>query len=211
MKNWDKTILPNAVQSLKSRTSPNTTTTKKYVVQRKSVEVEDVVSPKGKTRRYITVKDMGRKAKRQDAYGTTKRQYKYVKWDASKANSNELHMSHLRKGSKDVVLRKQKVPGRCLLCPKQGMFVTPRLMEQHYVSVHHKSSRTFENIILLRCKCSEVRSRGSDKSTRNAHFHCTQCHKPCDFANQLAKHMVSKHDYEPEDVMSLLHLASKDK
>lgn len=207
LRNWDRNIFGSEGKENRAKQTGK----KVYIVGKKSVNVDYVVNNKGRKRKLITVKDLGRKAVRQDDYGRTKRTYKYVKWNSELADLKKQHKSHLPEGSKIISLQGQKCPGRCLLCPKQGMFITQRLMDQHYLAVHHKSSIKFQNLILLRCKCSEVRSRGRDSSTRNAHYHCTICHKPCDYSHQLAKHLVSKHDFEPEDVDNLIQPVSKGK
>ena len=62
-----------------------------------------------------------------------------------------------------------------------------------------------EEIVALQCKCSDVRSRGwkKDKTMHNAHYHCTVCHWPTDQPEQLANHMVCKHNIGPASVGQL--------
>ena len=155
----------------------------------------------------ITVENLGRKANRKDRFGRTPREhYKYVKWVKPANDTRKTHKSFLDENDHRIVIRKQSVPGECILCPKQKFLVRKADSELHYESVHHKSALVFRNIKILRCKCSEVRSRGCDKSTRNAHYHCTFCFHPSDYRHQLAKHLYSKHDVSSAECEELIRL-----
>ena len=155
-----------------------------------------------------SVKDLGKRNYRRD--GKSKRQYAYVRWDATEAIRGRAHITHVNVKYKNIILQ-QKVPGYCMLCPQKAYFTRNQLMENHYSKVHFKDSIVFGKIRLLKCKCSEVPNRGTDDSTRNAHYHCLDCHKPCDKKSQLATHMICKHDYDPDNLADLFEIPKRKK
>ena len=55
------------------------------------------------------------------------------------------------------------------------------------------------------CQCSEIRSRGSDKSVRSRHFHCIACWHPFDTPAKLRIHKLSNYSdkYSELDVSHL--------
>ena len=156
----------------------------------------------------VTVEDLGRKANRKDHFGRTPREnYKYVKWVPPPNDRRVTHKSFLDKDDDTIVIKSQRVPGECILCPKQKFLVRRADSLLHYESVHHKSAVEFRDKRILRCKCSEVRSRGGDLSTRNAHYHCPFCFHPSDYRHQLAKHLYCKHDVSSAECEDLIKVS----
>lgn len=149
--------------------------------------------------RRISVKELGRRARRKDGKSSPSLEYKYRRW-TERSSKKEVHKSHYIKPRSCILPEVQQFPGFCVLCPKQFYANELFRLEKHYTSVHLKRAVDFKKIILAVCKCSDVPNRGSDASTRNAHYHCAFCHKPCDGTKPLAKHMLCKHRVNPESV-----------
>ena len=61
-----------------------------------------------------------------------------------------------------ILPEEQKLPGHCLLCPKKSYFTTRKDAENHYNHVHIEHCIVVEDTKILMCKCSDVRSRGTD-------------------------------------------------
>ena len=115
-----------------------------------------------------------------------------------------LHFSHFKlKSSKQKLPDIQKIPGHCVLCPKQFYTNLENMMWKYYQRVHIKCELRCLNRQILFCKCCEIPNRGTDKSTHNSHYHCLMCHKPCDTRWTLGIHLVSKHSFSDNDVSSL--------
>ena len=85
-----------------------------------------------------------------------------------------------------VVSDEQKVPGHCLLCPKKKYFLDMHSANYHYTHVHIAYCLVIDDYKILMCKCSDIRSRGSDYCARNRHYHCYECYQPFDQPTQLA-------------------------
>ena len=198
----DKTSKPKKVQDKADNNTSTQGTPQKPKQRSKSSSEPKKPTNSSTKRKVITVKSLGARNPRKD--GRSKRKYKYVKY-ATKANTGfELHKSHLRVGDKTIVVNGQTVPGHCILCPKQKYLPTNNDAHTHYERVHHKSRIQINAIIYLKCKCSVLPNRGSDRSTRNTHYHCFGCFKPCDKKSQLAKHCIDKHSYKASTVEHLL-------
>lgn len=150
----------------------------------------------------LTIKSLGKRNQRRD--GKSKRPYKYVRWVAPSKESSSTHISHIKLNDETIVLKEQQIPGYCVLCPKKGFFDSNEKMEKHYTAVHVKPSIIVGKMKLLKCKCSEVPNRGTDQSTRNSHYHCLTCNKPCDKGSQIAIHGITKHGYDPKKLDHLL-------
>lgn len=136
-----------------------------------------------------------------------RRRYEFYHWNVNPSlMRNQQHFSIFPEGEKFIVLPHQQIPGMCVLCPNKFFGPTERLMNMHYLSVHHKTKVVIDGCVHLRCKCVEVPDRGkkqkstNKKVTRNAHYHCMQCRKPCDQRRDLATHLICKHDYLLQDL-----------
>ena len=103
-----------------------------------------------------------------------------------------------------ILPEEQNIPGHCLLCPRKSYFTTRKDAEYHYNHVHIEHCIVVEDTKILMCKCSDVRSRGTDYCARNRHFHCYICFRPCDQKVQFAKHMIIKHQINENSVMHLI-------
>ena len=64
---------------------------------------------------------------------------------------------------------------------------------RHYDAIHISKLIVVGEKTCLYCKCSAVRSRGSDDMTRNSHYHCPVCHWPQDAQKQIGQHIYTKH------------------
>ena len=104
--------------------------------------------------------------------------------------------------------KKQPVPGDCVICPQQKYLANNWNKQRHYRSKHQEKLLVVDEVVMLHCKCSAVRSHGwdRDKSTRNAHYHCLICHWPCDKVSQMVNHIHAIHG---RDANSLRHLMKK--
>lgn len=156
-------------------------------------------------KRRISIRNFEKKSSRKDGKGILPKQYKYKKWYPPKNDKRTIHKSFMVDGHMSIVHQDQPVPGDCILCPSQKYLVRQAEADLHYSSVHHKSRIRFRRVIMLRCKCSEQDNRGSDGSTRNAHYHCPICFKPCDFRHQVAKHLSSKHKINSKECTQVMN------
>ena len=91
------------------------------------------------------------------------------------------------------VPKEQELGKWCLLCPMNRYMRTELLTLKHYRSVHHKKLLVVRDTKMWRCKCSEMRSHGSDNSARNAHYHCFICYHPFKTSDLLATHFATQH------------------
>jgi len=136
---------------------------------------------------------------------------RYRRWPGNTQPKNFLHKSHCDfLDDNDYFPVEQRVPGDCILCPLQKYLKDNWDKRRHYRSKHQVKLLVLDNVIMLHCKCSAVRSRGwdRDKSARNAHYHCPICHWPRDKRDQLMNHIRTIHG-RAED--SLRHLLAKKK
>ena len=152
----------------------------------------------------VTSNTVGKRFPRGDGVDERSRHYKYVKWDKKRPQSRTLHKSHQYASRRTEYVRQQNIPAFCVLCPKQGYMYSRKRCIQHYGAVHIPTGVTIGKIFVLRCRCSDVRSRGSDGRARNAHYRCTVCWKPCDQRSQLGIHLLTRHHVNDEDVKDLL-------
>ena len=72
--------------------------------------------------------------------------------------------SHLVQGKKKVFPHNQLIPGYCLLCPMTSLIPTNYRYKQHFRLCHIKNAVLIAKITLLACKCSQVKSQGTDYS-----------------------------------------------
>ena len=107
-----------------------------------------------------------------------------------------------------VLSDEQKVPGHCLLCPKKKYFIDMCSANYHYMHVHIAHCLVIDDYKILMCKCSDIRSRGSDYCARNRHYHCYECYQPFNQLAQLAQHLIIKHQVEEKYV---IHVIPKNK
>ena len=92
-----------------------------------------------------------------------------------------------------VIPDEQDVPEWCILCPRNKFLRDNSYAHTHYLRMHHKKLLVIDNSKILACKCSEIRSHGSDRSARNLHFHCSLCYHPFKSGDLLATHMLTHH------------------
>ena len=135
---------------------------------------------------------------------------KYRRWPGNTQPKNYLHKSHCRflDGDDGYFPERQVIPGDCVLCPQQKYLQDNWDKRRHYQTKHQQRLLVLDDIVMLQCKCSAVRSRGWDRdhSTRNAHYHCSVCHWPRDKTSQIYNHIRTIHDRNAE---SLQHLLTK--
>ena len=134
---------------------------------------------------------------------------KYKRWPGTTEPKDYLHKSHARfMDTETYFLEKQPVPGDCVICPQQKYLANNSDKQRYYCSKHQEKLLVVDEIVMLHCKCSAVRSRGwdRDKSTRNAHYHCPICHWPHDKVSQMVNHIHAIHG---RDANSLRHLMKK--
>ena len=122
-----------------------------------------------------------------------KQNIKYLKWTGSKGKG--LHVSQIKADIVliDYILNKQDENSDCLLCPKEKCLGGRADAIDHYKRVHISRLIQIANINILMCRCSEIRSRGSDKSVHKRHFHCLACWYPFDTTAKLRIHKLAKH------------------
>ena len=124
---------------------------------------------------------------------------KYLKWQGKKGRG--LHASQVKVKTVliDYVPSNQDVNADCLLCPMEKTLNGKADAIDHYKWVHIAHLLTVKNVNLLRCRCSEIRSRGTDNSVRNRHYHCIECWHPFDTGPKLRIHKLSKHSDKYSD------------
>ena len=159
----------------------------------------------------VTSNTLGKRSRRKDGVDERYEGYKYVKWSKPRPTTRKMHTSHQSASAKRLYVTGQTVPAFCILCPQQRYLYNEKLAIQHYKAVHLKPSVIVQRTRIMMCRCSDVRSRGSDHSCRNSHFHCPCCWKPCDQRYQLGIHMISRHDTREEDVHHLFLTKKKRK
>ena len=116
----------------------------------------------------------------------------YRRWRPLNPEQTE-HVS-VREFSDDTIIpEEQPIPQWCIMCPKNRYMRNRFLTKHHYLRVHHKAMLVVEDKKMWACKCSEMRSHGSDNSARNRHFHCYICFHPFKTADLLGTHLVTQH------------------
>ena len=137
-----------------------------------------------------------------------KQNIKYLKWTGSKGKG--LLVSQIKSNVVliDYIPNKQDENSDCLLCPKEKCLGGRADAIDHYKRVHISRLIQISNINILMCRCSDIRSRGSDRSIRNRHFHCIACWHPFDTPAKLRIHKLAKHSDKYSEV-DLAHLKPK--
>ena len=93
-----------------------------------------------------------------------------------------------------VIPHEQEIPQWCIMCPHNRFLKNEQLGLKHYLSLHHKTLLIVRDFKMWACKCSEVRSHGSDNSARNMHYHCFDCFHPFKMGDLLSTHLVTAHE-----------------
>ena len=106
------------------------------------------------------------------------------------------HPSHLVEGQKKIYPPNQLIPGYCLLCPMASFQASLYRYKTHYRICHVKHTVVICPITLLACKCSEIKSQGTDTSCCNQHYHCHLCHWPKMSKESLFIHYTTQHQLE---------------
>ena len=88
--------------------------------------------------------------------------------------------------------------------PKMKYFINRHSANYHYTHVHIAHCLVIEDYKILMCKCSDVRSRGSDNHAHNRHYHCYQCYQPFDQPAQFARHLIIKQQVKEKEVIHVL-------
>ena len=117
----------------------------------------------------------------------------YKQWTPLNPEQME-HASIFPVNAQNYVPEQQDIPNWCMLCPRTRVLRDKAFAELHYKRVHHKRLIVIRDEKVLACKCSEIRSHGSDNSSRNQHYHCTICFHAIKSADFLATHMLTQHD-----------------
>ena len=125
------------------------------------------------------------------------RKYEYCNFTEAGEGQGRKHRTMIKESSTRTLPFSQKIPGYCILCPEQFYHHKKEKMEEHYMKKHYKSSIIIDGLRILQCKCTEGRIRGTDSSTRNTHYHCIGCWKPCDRSEHMALHAIRKHALPP--------------
>ena len=114
---------------------------------------------------------------------------KYVYWqDKEPKKQGDLYISHQDFLDAPIIIPQQPMDSHCILCPRKKELAGEYYAEAHYRWVHRGHSLVINDIIMLMCKCSEVRSTGTDGATRNSHWHCVECWHPFRLRGQLKLH-----------------------
>ena len=116
----------------------------------------------------------------------------YKKWEPLDPDQDS-HPSVRDVNDETIVPEEQNIPDWCILCPRNKHMRTRAFAVQHYLRVHHSKLHVVNDYKMLSCKCSEIRSHGSDHSARNLHFHCYICYHPFKSADLLATHLITRH------------------
>ena len=140
------------------------------------------------------------KGKRRDRVDTKYRSV-YRKWQGPRYKN--FHPSTIPPSSKNIISALQPCPGYCVICPKQKQTYGAYDLKRHYKHMHLNKSWVVHDYTLLRCKCTDVKSHGTDLSNRNAHYHCHLCQWPKKDREHLAIHYTSKHSLPYEDISHL--------
>ena len=121
----------------------------------------------------------------------------YRRWPGTTEPKDHLHKSHCQFNDNEdgYFPTNQRIPGDCVICPMQKYLENNWDKRCHYRTKHQEKLLVLDDVVMLQCKCSAVRSRGwdRDKSSRNAHFHCSICHWPRDKPSQLVNHIHAIH------------------
>ena len=135
---------------------------------------------------------------------------KYRHWTGTTEPKTQLHKSHCRFLDEDYFPNAQRIPGDCVLCPSQKYLKDNWDKRCHYRSTHQESLLVLDDVVMLQCKCSAIRSWGWDRdhSTRNVHYHCSICHWPRDKASQIRNHIRAIHGRSDS---SLKHLKARER
>ena len=133
---------------------------------------------------------------------------KYYKWTGTKGS--RFHPSQVKMSTSmiDYIPPQQTPNTDCILCPKDKILETQFDMELYFRRVHIAKLLVVHDVNILMCRCSDIRSRGSDNSVHNHHYHCLTCWHPFDTGAKLRVHKLAKHS-DVYDEPSLLHLKPK--
>ena len=126
----------------------------------------------------------------------------YRKWSGTPYKG--VHPTHIPIGSNDIIPAKQKVPSYCLLCPITTTFPSMCHLKRHFQHLHVKYTITVDKTTMLACKCSQIKSQGTDGSCHNLHYHCHICHWPRIQKHQMFIHFTSQHNLTMSQVGHLM-------
>ena len=87
----------------------------------------------------------------------------------------------------------QEIPQYCILCPRNRVLPNHRFAINHYRSIHQSTLLVVGDIKMWACKCSEMRSHGTDNSARNKHYHYFVCFHPFKTSDLLGTHILTQH------------------
>ena len=87
----------------------------------------------------------------------------------------------------------QEILQWCIICPKNRILPNYDFAIKHYRRVHQSTLLVVRDHKMWACKCSEIRSHGTDNSARNKHYHCLECFHPFKTADLLATHIATQH------------------
>ena len=118
---------------------------------------------------------------------------KYLKWRGVKGKGQHLSHEPTSKVLIDYVPRGQKLNEDCILCPQEIHPTSKYDLLSHVRRVHVGHLITIQEMNLLMCRCSDIRSQGRDNSVRNRHWHCVDCWQSCVIPSKLKQHMLAKH------------------
>ena len=88
----------------------------------------------------------------------------YRCWPGTTEPKNELHKSHVDfLNHNDYVPETQPCPGDCILCPSQKYLQHDWDLRRHYTLTHQRGLLVMDDVVMLQCKCSDIRSHGWDR------------------------------------------------
>ena len=127
---------------------------------------------------------------------------------------DHLHKSHCQFSDNEdgYFPTNQRIPGDCVICPMQKYLENHWDKRRHYCMKHQEKLLVLDDVVMLQCKCSAIRSRGwdCDKSSRNTHFHCSICHWLHDKPSQLVNHIHAIHGRAANTLCHLVKGKSSD-
>ena len=96
-----------------------------------------------------------------------KENIKYYKWTCTKGSG--FHPSQVETSTSmiDYVPSQQTPNTDCILCLKEKILERQFDMQQHFRRVHIAKLLVVHDINIHMCRCSDIRSRASDKSVHN--------------------------------------------
>ena len=105
-----------------------------------------------------------------------------------------------------IIPEEQSIPDWCILCPRNRYLKDHSFAHIHYLCMHHKKLLVVNNSKMLACKCSEIRSHGSDRSAKTSTSIAVFVFIHLKAGDLLATHMITSHtEIDLSQVHHLMH------